>query len=105
MKLKLVLRFVGLLLVSIFGFFVVVMSFSSVASASTSQAAGDGDQTHPLMTPEEQEIHLRAKKRLYPGGRDEEPLQVQMQLQQANRKMAPATEAPAEEGPSDAAAD
>ena len=63
-------------------------------------AAVEADQTHALMTPEEQEIHLRAKKHLYPGGKDEDPLKVQSQLSQASRKMGPATEAPEAE-PSD----
>jgi hypothetical protein len=67
--------------------------------------AADSDQTHALMTTEEQEIHERAKKRIYPGGRDEEPLKVQAQLQLANRKMGPATEAPPEDTAADAATD
>ncbi len=69
------------------------------------RAAVEADQTHALMTSEEQEIHQRAKKRTYPGGRDEEILQVQSQLQPANRKMAPATEAPAEDAAADATTD
>jgi len=56
----------------------------------------DAPQTHALMTSEEQDIHLRAKKRLYPGGRDEDSLKVQSQLPLATRKMGPATEAPEE---------
>lgn len=39
-------------------------------------------------------IKQKARKRLYPGGRDEEPLQVQSQMSQPTRKMGPATEAP-----------
>ncbi len=60
--------------------------------------------SHALLTPEEQEIRNRAKKKLYPGGRDEDPLKVQAQLPQATRKMGPATEAPEPE-PADAAHD
>ena len=67
-------------------------------------AAETPQQTHALMTSQEQEIHDRAKKRLYPGGRDEEPLKVQSQLPQITRKMGPATEAPVEDG-ADAATD
>jgi hypothetical protein len=48
---------------------------------------------HPLMTSEELEVQARARKKIYPGGRDEEPLKVQEQLPQAVRKMGPATEA------------
>lgn len=36
----------------------------------------------------------KARKRLYPGGRDEESLRVQIQMSQPTRKMGPATEAP-----------
>jgi hypothetical protein len=55
------------------------------------------DSNHPLMTPEEQEIQTRARKKLYPGGRDVEPLKVQEQLPQATRKIGPATEVPQED--------
>lgn len=71
---------------------------------SMAHAAPPADQTHALMTPEEQEIRERAKKRLYPGGQDEDRLKVQSQLSQATRKMGPATEAPEAE-PADAATD
>ena len=53
--------------------------------------------THALMTPAEQEIRIRAKKRLYPGGKDEESLKVQAQLPTVVRRMAPTTEAPTDE--------
>lgn len=68
-----------------------MMSFMARAESSN----------HPLMTPEEQEIQVRARKRLYPGGRDEEPLKVQEQLPQANRKVGPATEVPQEDPSND----
>lgn len=54
-------------------------------------------QTHALMTPQEQEIHTRAKMRTYPGGKDEDSLKVQSQLPQVSRKMGPTTEAPQDE--------
>jgi hypothetical protein len=54
-------------------------------------------QIHALMTPAEQDIRLRAQKKLYPGGRDEDALKVQAQLPVVTRKMAPATEAPVED--------
>jgi hypothetical protein len=60
-------------------------------------AAEDVKQTHALMTPQEQEIYQKAKKRLYPGGKDEESLQVQSQLPVITRKMGPSQEAPSEE--------
>lgn len=53
--------------------------------------------THALMTQQEQEIRMRAKKRLYPGGKDEESLKVQAQLPTVTRRMAPTTEAPSDE--------
>lgn len=40
----------------------------------------------------EAEIALKAKKRLYPGGRDEEDLKVQAQLVTPTRKIAPQAE-------------
>ncbi|WP_347359585.1 hypothetical protein [Bdellovibrio sp.] len=40
----------------------------------------------------ETEIATKAKKRLYPGGRDEEDLKVQSQLSTPPRKLAPQAE-------------
>ncbi|KYG61445.1 hypothetical protein AZI86_17180 [Bdellovibrio bacteriovorus] len=40
----------------------------------------------------EAEIAVKAKKRLYPGGRDEEELKVQSQLTTPVRKLAPQAE-------------
>lgn len=60
-----------------------------------SAMAAPADQA--LMTEEEQQLKIKAKKRLYPGGKDEEPLKVQPQLPTVTRKMAPATDAPIEE--------
>jgi hypothetical protein len=54
--------------------------------------AAEPKQIHVLTIPEEQDIHQRAKKRLYPGGQDEESLKVQAQLQNITRKMSPASE-------------
>lgn len=48
----------------------------------------------------EQEVAQKAKKRLYPGGRDEEDLKVQSQLTTPVRKLSPQAEIkeePAEE--------
>lgn len=42
---------------------------------------------------EEIQLKLKARKRLYAGGQDEEPLRVQQQLSQPTRKIGPATEA------------
>jgi hypothetical protein len=68
-------------------------------------AAPDGlsKRVHALMTPEEQEFNRRARQKLYPGGKDEEPLKVQSQLQPITRKMGPSSEAPADEPSEDAA--
>ena len=40
----------------------------------------------------EAEVAQKAKKRLYPGGRDEEELKVQSQLVTPSRKLAPQAE-------------
>jgi hypothetical protein len=77
----------------LFSLLLTVLGISSLARAEASN--------HPLMSPEEQEIQTRARKKLYPGGRDEEPLKVQEQLPQANRKMGPATEIPQEDPSND----
>lgn len=76
--------------------FAVFLTLSSFAAL-----AADAPQTHALMTDEEQEIRERAKKRLYPGGRDEDSLKVQSQLAQPSRKMGPATEITEEAPPAD----
>lgn len=52
---------------------------------------------NPLLTQQENEIRQKAKKRVYPGGRDEEPLKVQAQIVAPTRKMAPSTEPEPEE--------
>lgn len=74
-------------------FFILITLFhlEIALSADTPQ------QTHALLTAQEQEIRTRAQKRLYPGGRDEESLKVQSQLPQVTRKMGPAAEAPVDE--------
>ena len=43
---------------------------------------------------EDLQVKVKARKRIYPGGRDEESLRVQPQLVPPSRKMGPATEAP-----------
>lgn len=45
--------------------------------------------SHVLLSPEEMAIRKKARERQYPGGLDEEPLQVQAQLPQPTRKMGP----------------
>ena len=46
----------------------------------------------PYDAAKEAEVAVKAKKRLYPGGRDEEDLKVQAQLVTPARKFAPQTE-------------
>jgi hypothetical protein len=67
---------------------------SSIGSSTIAFAASSDNAAvqNPLMSPEEQEIQQRARKRNYPGGHDEENLKVQPQLPQAVRKMSPAAE-------------
>ena len=44
------------------------------------------------LTQEDVQVQQLAKARLYPGGADQEPLQVQAQLPTVTRKMRPAQE-------------
>ncbi len=62
------------------------------------KAQAPAENQSPLMTAEELKFLDKARKRSYPGGRDEESLKVQAQLPVPTRKMAPATEAPVESG-------
>ncbi len=75
----------------------IIILISTLFLALGVWAAEDAKQTHALMTAQEQEIYQKAKKRLYPGGKDEESLQVQSQLPVVTRKMGPSQEAPTEE--------
>lgn len=55
-------------------------------------------ETHVLLTPQELEIQERARKRLYPGGVDEQDLKVQQNLNQVTKSsfQEPAVEESAE---------
>lgn len=68
------------------------LCFLIFAVSVWSQTPSSG--VNPLLTPQETEIRQKAKKRLYPGGRDEEPLKVQAQILAPIRKVNPASEAP-----------
>lgn len=87
----------NLLFLSVIFLFVLSLPFKKVFAANA-------QNTHVLMTAEELELRNKAKKKLYPGGPDEEPLKVQSQLSVVNRKVSPPTDshedAPAAE-PSD----
>lgn len=66
-------------------FSVLLLLFSGMSLNAWAQGA-DGsryDETY------EAEVAQRAKKRLYPGGRDEEDLKVQAQVMTPVRKLAP----------------
>lgn len=67
----------------------VLSSWSVIASAQ---------ETHVLLTPQELEIQDRARKRLYPGGVDEQNLKVQQNLNQVTKStfQEPAVEESAE---------
>lgn len=78
---------------------IIIFSFG-VFIQMPAQAQDAGQGQHVLMTPYELEIQDIARKKLYPGGRDEEPLRVLSQLPQPVRKMGPATEAPEEDSAS-----
>ena len=75
----------------------ILLFLTAIFGALFLQAA-EPKQGHALTTPEEQEIRQKAKKRLYPGGQDEESLKVQAQLLPVTRKMSPATENQSDEG-------
>lgn len=82
---------------------IMVLSFLDFSPAMAVEGTG---QPHTLLTPQEQEIRMRAKKHLYLGGKDEESLKVQAQLPTVTRKMAPTTETPSEEPePADSSTD
>lgn len=74
----------------------VLMALLVFAQISFAQFSNDNQS--PLMTPEELKTLDKARKKAYPGGRDEETLKVQAQLPVPSRKMSPATEAPADSG-------
>jgi hypothetical protein len=65
-------------------------------SSESNDSSSQNLARNPLMSPEEQKYLQMARKRVYPGGSDEESLKVQAQLPVPTRKMAPATEAPEE---------
>lgn len=77
-------------------FVVLVMAYFAGLAFAIGQSEKKQSTTPVLLTEEELAIRQKAKKRLYPGGADEESLRVQDQLPQAQRKMGPATEAPEE---------
>lgn len=70
-----------------FGFAIFIFSFSLLVGGRL--LAEGNSSTHVLMTPAELELRNKAKKKLYPGGVDEEPLKVQSQLNVVNRKVSP----------------
>lgn len=67
-------------LLSVFLGFLTVMTLK-VQKANSSES--------PLMSAKEKEIQMKVKKKLFPGGRDEESLKVQVQLPQSIRKIVP----------------
>lgn len=80
--------------------FVFVICFSMLIALFLNEAVAQTPpeqvRVNPLSSPEEEQIRIRARKRLYPGGKDQENLKVQAQLQAPTRRMTPATEAPTE---------
>ncbi len=68
----------------IFSFLVSTLSVPAIAQEVTEAPKYDEAR--------EAEIAQRAKKRLYPGGRDEEDLKVQSQIVVPVRKLAPQAE-------------
>lgn len=76
----------------LFLFFVIALVFSSRVGRALAQ------ETHILLTQQEMEIQERARKRLYPGGIDEQNLKVQQNLNQVTKStfQEPAVEESAE---------
>jgi hypothetical protein len=72
--------------------FVVVFLLPFLANAQSA---------NPPQLAEDEQMAQKAKRKLYPGGKDEEPLKVQGQLTQPVRKMAPQTEPQDESGSTD----
>lgn len=68
-----------------------VLSFL-ISTLSFSAGAQEVVETPKYDEAREAEVAHRAKKRLYPGGRDEEDLKVQSQLVVPSRKLAPQAE-------------
>lgn len=66
-----------------------LMALSVFLLAIPLKAQKDQTVESPLMSAKEKEIQTRAKKKLFPGGKDEESLKVQVQLPQSIRKMVP----------------
>ena len=71
----------------------VLVLASILCLQAQAQEAGEGSKYDEA---KEAEIAVKSKKRLYPGGRDEEDLKVQSQLTTPVRKFAPQTELKAE---------
>ncbi|WII71345.1 hypothetical protein QJS83_12815 [Bdellovibrio sp. 22V] len=70
-------------------FFVFILLFSVSGFKALAQESAANPQYDEA---KEAEIAQKAKKRLYPGGRDEEDLKVQAQVTTPVRKVAPQAE-------------
>lgn len=68
---------------------VFLMSFLLSSGVLYQAQAQETVQMPKVDAQREAEVAMKAKKRLYPGGRDEEDLRVQSQLTTPVRKMAP----------------
>ena len=69
-----------------------LLSFSLVVSVTRNAHAQDASGEPQYDEAREAEIAQKAKKRIYPGGRDEEELKVQAQVVTPVRKVAPQAE-------------
>lgn len=81
----------GNLLFSIYLSVLIAVFIGAAPSVGSAQTL-DGIQAPVLDEAKEAEIAQKAKKRLYPGGRDEEDLRVQTELSTPSRKLAPQAE-------------
>lgn len=75
-------------------FLCVFLLISMGAQSAWSQEESSGEQLDEAQYDEakDAEISMKARKRLYPGGRDEEDLKIQAQLATPTRKLAPQAE-------------
>lgn len=76
-------------LIRVFLVFSLLLSMTAVNAWSQDRELAEEPQYDEAR---EAEIAQRAKKRLYPGGRDEEDLKVQSQVSTPSRKLAPQAE-------------
>lgn len=64
-------------------FIILIISFTRLSMAEYERA----DRSAEVNSEKEKEIRVRAKNKLYPGGKDESDIKVQQQLARPQKKM------------------